>query len=651
MNLCKYCIYIFWMLVTCISLQGQETVTGSTTVQLQNQSLHDQLAIADSLFHANHIKKATKSYKKLVEQLKATSNTDTIKSVGFKVVLFFVKNTEHYEDALRLLKFLEVKCKEANDIEGMALVHKEYGSIYNKRQQYVQALENFNKSLKYAEQHGDPDITWSTLISRGKLFSYIGYPEQSLQDFKNALSCVKHEGSKYNRQVTYINISTAFPGRYPDSTLYYCRLALVGCEENNTTRNCMIAYNNIAWSYYEKNMPEQALELIKKNIDPDADYMVDEDFDNLYPGFMHTLGAIEADLASHKKAIKYFSMAERAYTKREDIANMIIVKEDLSRVYEKIGNLPKSLALLKEVKSLEDSQLKIKVSKEWAKNEIGNLVQAKEQVISGLEKKNLIIKKQVNKTKWISYVLGVLLIITIVTVVYRGYRSRIRYYQISEKLILTRLSSLRASMNPHFLFNTFSTLQNYILKNDNLKANEYMTELSGLIRNVLNSSDSVHIDLDKELQILRSYVNLQQGRFQGEFEATFEVAEALEQLNPKIPSMIIQPFIENAILHGFSSFKKQGILTVSLTLDGETVRCVVQDNGIGRKASAAIKAKSTKNSHLSIATKNTNERLAILNKAGEEKSSVIINDLLDKEENSLGTEVVITLPIVQNHEE
>ncbi|WP_170837006.1 histidine kinase [Aquimarina amphilecti] len=617
-------------------------------ITLQKESLHKLLRRGDSLFKAKDITNAKKEYDNAFNLIQNSSNIDSVKTVVYKIERFFTDSTREYLRAMNVLNFLSEYCADQGDKKCLMYVKNRLGLLHNRIGEYIKAMEYYGDALDLAAKDNNFDYQWEILLNRGVLFLDIGDQDQAKIDFKKALTHIDSEDTKKRKGATYLNLSASFNDKQADSILYYSRLASVGCEKNSlSTRHCIMVYNNIAWSYYLKKMPKEALEVIRTNIEWDNDNLTYKDGDDLYPGLMHTMGAIQYELGDYDKALEYFLISKNNFEKKNDISDLITVKEDLSRLYETRGDLKASVKALRDIRVLESRQLKVKVSKELAKSESKNLLLAKEEVISGLEEKNLKIEKEVSKTKWQSYFLGLLLVVTVSVLVYRGYINRIKYYKINEKLTHTRLTSLRSSMNPHFLFNSFNTLQNYILKNDNIKANEYMTELSGLIRNVLNSSDSVYISFKKELEIIRSYVNLQKGRFQEEFEASFDVDPVLLASNPRIPSMILQPFIENAIIHGFSHSSIKGQLNITLHKEQDMVICKVVDNGIGREASEQLKKKATDVSHLSIATENTNERLDILNKIVKGQSNIVINDLYDTNHKSLGTEVIITLPIVK----
>ncbi|KAA1247629.1 histidine kinase [Aquimarina sp. RZ0] len=647
-----YKIYtLLLFLILSISANAQASIDKELhrTINLENNSLNKIIQKADSLAKAKNYPEAELKYDMVFDILRNTYGVDSlekvdVKKIGFKIERFFTRQMKGYLKSMDVLDFIENYCDSNNDYKCLAQTNIRLGILHKRIGEYLKSLDYYNKSLSYAEKIDDAEIYWSVFMDRGGLFLDIGDLNQARKDFKKSLSYIPLDNLK-KKGLTYTNISASFVGSEADSILYYSKLASLNCTSSSSTRRCTIAYNNIAWAYFLKDMPGKALEVIRNNID--LEKLTYKDSDELYPALLHTLGSIEYKLEKYDKALSYFLDAHKGFLEKNDILDLIRTKEDLSRTYEKMGNLKSSIKILREIKPLRAGQLKVKISKELAKNEGKKLLEVKEKIISHLEEKNLKIEKEVSKTKWLSYTLGILLCVALIVLVYRGYKGKIRYYQMNEQLTLTRLTSLRSSMNPHFLFNTFSTLQNYILKNDNLRANEYMTELSGLIRNVLKSSDSVYIHFNDELNIIQSYVNLQRGRFQEKFDVVYDIEQSVIALNPKIPSMIIQPFIENAIIHGFSHLSKKGELKISLKLINEALEFRIVDNGIGRAASEALKKETKDKSHLSIATENTIERLEILNKIVEGYPNVIINDLFCTLGEPKGTEVVITLPIIK----
>ncbi len=185
-----------------------------------------------------------------------------------------------------------------------------------------------------------------------------------------------------------------------------------------------------------------------------------------------------------------------------------------------------------------------------------------------------------------------------------------RRNELEKKVIASKLSALKAQMNPHFMFNALSSIQDLILQQNTLKAQTYLGKFSDLTRKVLEASDSEFITLEKEMDMLRLYLDLESLRFESSLKYELQAHGIDDADELKIPSMIIQPIVENALKHGLLHKDGDKFLSVVFSKTGEDLMCVVEDNGIGRKASAIINQR--RKSHQSFATKATAERLQLL---------------------------------------
>jgi len=175
-----------------------------------------------------------------------------------------------------------------------------------------------------------------------------------------------------------------------------------------------------------------------------------------------------------------------------------------------------------------------------------------------------------------------------------------------------KLMALRAAMNPHFIFNTLNSIQYYIMENDQRNAVNYLSTFSKLIRGILSNSVNTRIKLVDEFQMLRHYVQLEQMRFENKFEFELYVDNDLDVENIEIPSMLIQPYVENAILHGLTTKYGAGKLKISAREAAGGILFEIEDDGIGRKAAREVQDKNT-SKHKSFGTTLTEERLKLIN--------------------------------------
>lgn len=209
------------------------------------------------------------------------------------------------------------------------------------------------------------------------------------------------------------------------------------------------------------------------------------------------------------------------------------------------------------------------------------------------------------------------------------------------KMLTLQQKALQLQMNPHFVFNALNSIQGLIAKNDNQKARRYLQEFSTMMRSVLNQSREETIFLSEEVDYLKSYLNLEQMANNNNFDWEVNVDSKVED-DIRIPTMIIQPFVENAIIHGVKSLKdRRGNIQLNFQMDGTKILCSVVDNGIGMKAAEFKKSSS----HKSIALEVAKERLSTKMSVSRE-NPIIYKDLTDENKTVKGTEVLITIPIM-----
>lgn len=199
-----------------------------------------------------------------------------------------------------------------------------------------------------------------------------------------------------------------------------------------------------------------------------------------------------------------------------------------------------------------------------------------------------------------------------------------------------RLVALRSVMNPHFIFNSLNSIQYFILENDQVNAVNYLSTFSKLIRGILNNSISNKIRLTEELEQLNHYVSLELLRFENKFDFILQVNPSLDVEDIEIPSMLLQPYVENAILHGLYNKLDHGTLKVAIRAVGHSILYKIEDDGVGREA--AMNFRRRLQGHKSMGTALTEERLKLIN-AQSDASLKIID--LEREGKPAGTKVQI----------
>ncbi|WP_333819669.1 PAS domain S-box protein [Ohtaekwangia sp.] len=201
-----------------------------------------------------------------------------------------------------------------------------------------------------------------------------------------------------------------------------------------------------------------------------------------------------------------------------------------------------------------------------------------------------------------------------------------------------KLMALRSVMNPHFIFNALNSIQYFIAKNDRQNAINYLSTFSKLIRGVLTHSVNDKISIADEIALLHYYINLEMVRFENKFEFQLEIDPELDQESIEIPSLLIQPYVENAILHGLYSKQGKGLLKITVRYDQDRVLFTVEDNGIGRAAAKELRSKNFPK-HNSMGTVLTEERLRLINE--RDNVAFEIQDLVTEDGEPQGTRVNI----------
>ena len=217
--------------------------------------------------------------------------------------------------------------------------------------------------------------------------------------------------------------------------------------------------------------------------------------------------------------------------------------------------------------------------------------------------------------------------------------SRQRLMKQERKTLENRLLSLRVQLNPHFIFNALTAVQNYMLSGKDLReATKYLSNFAKVMRAFLEYNQEEEITLEKELHALELYVGIQKLRFSNGFEFKVELDDEIIPEEVLVPPMMMQPLIENAIEHGIRNLEN-GLICLSYTVTGDRLSMRLSDNGIGRRRAAVENPKAEDKT--SLATKITEERVTLLNQKGSGKYNF---EITDSESDGTGTIVTFTIP-------
>ena len=252
---------------------------------------------------------------------------------------------------------------------------------------------------------------------------------------------------------------------------------------------------------------------------------------------------------------------------------------------------------------------------------------------------------------WNTWWFRVLVLLFVASAIYAAYKYRIGQvnkaaqlkadYEI--KLNELEISALRTQMNPHFIFNSLNTINSFINSNDRTQANQYISKFSRLIRMILDHSRQKKIPLADEISVVELYMQMEQIRFENKFSFKIIADPAIDMDTIEVPPLIIQPFVENAILHGLLPSDNPGLLQVSINKGQNKIICSIEDNGVGRE-NAKLNKKQDVVKRESHGMDITLKRIALFNKDNGFKEAVEIIDL----QNPTGTKVIIPLALVES---
>lgn len=207
------------------------------------------------------------------------------------------------------------------------------------------------------------------------------------------------------------------------------------------------------------------------------------------------------------------------------------------------------------------------------------------------------------------------------------------------------LKALRSQMNPHFVFNSLNAIQHYIFNTRGEEAIKYLNKFARLVRIILNNSEKPTVTVGDDLEALRLYLELEQMRFEDKFDYEIIVDESLDVDYDIMPPLLMQPYVENAILHGLNPKPVKGKLTIRLHSENNFLICTIVDDGIGREKASEIRRTMPVRNHKSLGMKITEDRLRILNEINHSQLSVTITDLKDADGRPQGTKVELFVPL------
>jgi len=525
--------------------------------------------------------------------------------------------------------------KKNNDSLKVADLYNNIGVINFHKGEYEKAMENMLASVEIYEKKGMHSIVAGSYGNIALIFNEMNNFKKAAEYNLKALNTYIELNDYHEQAGLLINLANIY--KNVDSlnkSILYLQRALLIAKENNYTGLEALVYSNLGSIYEKQGLYKEASEYIKKSLE------INKQMGNAegQTKDLRILGGVLKKQKKYNLALQYLNKSEKLAEKIKLVSEYYEIYLEKSEVYEALDNHKKSLEYFRKYITLKDSIFNEEKNKQITEIETKYLTEQKEKEIIILSDENSKQKLIILKSKYFTYSLFVLIIIILLFgfLLFRNnkIKNRQKTLELEQKLF-------RSQMNPHFIFNSLSSIQTYIIKNKAIEAGAFLADFAILMRLVLENSRVEYIPLEQEIETMKYYLQMQKLRFEYHFSHTFEIDENLETEYVLIPPMLTQPFIENALEHAFNIKKSDNILYVRYMQYNKFLQVEVEDNGIGRK-----KALSTKKSkHKSFAVSLTKSRLENLNRRKKNKINFEMIDLISDTGNHLGTKIKFRIPL------
>lgn len=588
-------------------------------------------------FDLSQYKEAIHSYKKALE-----IDTDIGNEIGVITSLINIGNAYseigRYTEAVSNYKEALIKSELINDEEGISFVYSNLAVVYKAQGNYLMAIDYFNKGLDYDKKIGDTLSIANKFNNLGVSYEAIEKHNKALEYHKKSLNLSQQKENKHLIAVNNSNIGNIYMNKkeYAKALKYY-HASLETSQKINNLKQVSTSFHNIGYINLLLNKPLIARENFIKTKD------INLKINHQYGLSFNLLGISKTYLyeKQYQKALSYALKGQKIAKELDILDAQKKAKHLLYSIYKLTKDYKKALENHEQYKSLNDSI--------FNKKNIEKITQLEYEYkykneLASAEKRELRLTKTVKTTSQSlkksqrNLLLGV--IAFLVTGLILGaiiFFLKLRNEKAKTQNIVIEQKLLRSQMTPHFIFNSLSVLQGMILNEEKKKSVSYVSKFSKLLRIILENSRDKTVLLSQELAAIENYLVLQNLENEA-YVYTITVEDTIDTSLIRIPPMLMQPFVENAIEHAFVNQEKDRKIDVQLTYSNKELICIITDNGIG-----ITTLMKRKNQHKkSLSTTITSERLLMLSKDFKMKGSVTVEDR--KKYDEQGTKVTLVIP-------
>lgn len=584
---------------------------------------------------------------------------------------FSCSRSEKYQEALSFFTDAIILNKKLDDQKQLARNYLSTGAVYYKQELNNKAISEYKEALEVARKSKNYKVQSAALNNIGASYKYLGQYDLAIKHLLLALELAKEYNYKFDEAQALGNLGACYQvlGKYKLSEKYLLRdLALK--EESQKTRDIINTLINLGKNYSLQEEKEKALNTYKRALELAESKGSSKQKAVIYSN----IGVIYSGQRKYEEALLYFkkayeinlskSLIKGIINTRINIAsvrikqNKLKIAEDLileaqelalkhdlkqeqkavfqifTTLYKMKKDYKKAIGYMEKKQALADSIMNLELAKKIEEMQIRFETSEKEHQIKDLLTKNEIEKLEADNRQKNYYLIIFFLILSLLVFTFIYYRRKSRD---REQKILLNQKLLRSQMNPHFIFNALNSINTFIFGNKPKEASIFLSRFAKLMRNILESSRNEYITLEKEIETLKCYLELEKLRLSAKFSYDIITDDILDIEEIEIPSMLIQPFVENAFKHGFKQNIKGSEIRIEFKLVSENLlQCYIIDNGVG------IDSSLKRAGHNSYSTSIIDERLQILNK---KKDQVKLKIYDRKVENEQGTKVSLIIPL------
>ena len=647
-----------YLLISCFIFQGSfNAFSQSTFDQILDSISIDRIKLLDELSQLKEFKFTFDSYasdtiKMNILNEKMTQENYLNGNIYALTNLADVKyKNAQYHQAIYYLKEAESLLEETNELYLRARIYNKLGLAYKKLDLVGPSLNYLNKTIDLTEKESGDNFKLKKIIANahkniGEILTSLRQYDLAIIAFNKAIQINKEQENHFFLAINYQELAYAKEqlGLLNEALIDYNKAAFIYENAFESELGKAIIYSCIGELYIAKGMYKEAIVILK-----DAAKRAEKTDDKLHIADIYMnlgksqsfTGQINLAKTNILKGIKMSEEGSESVEVRM-FENKINAIKVLSDIYQSEKNFEAALRLYKTADSLKH-RVSDKRNVSYLNalllnydNEVA--INLKKQLKSN-ENLTISTKQNVALTVLLS-VIAVLLITVLLFIFHRQQQSNQE-----KKILALEQNMLKSQMNPHFIFNALNSIKQYVIGNEIENAVYYINKFAKLIRKILDTSTKKDISLDEELETMTTYMTIENMRFSNEIDFKINIDADVDIKKIRVPSLILQPFIENSLWHGLSSKlnDKKIIIDVKNTIP-DYVSILITDNGVGRKVSQERKLKETIKRR-SVGIEITKDRLFSFAKRFNRSFELKIEDLYDEQNVASGTKIILNIPV------